>query len=106
MSDPLTEMPVTEHQPMTLVHLCVPYPEPVHTVALTPKEQEVLGYLAMHYDTVEIAEAMFVSINTIRTHIRHILNKLAVPRRGQAVRRARELGLVNGRQRGDCGTRK
>ena len=37
---------------------------------------------------------MFVSVNTVKTHIRAILRKLAVPRRNEAVRLARELELI------------
>jgi LuxR family maltose regulon positive regulatory protein len=37
---------------------------------------------------------MFISVNTVRTHVRRILEKLSVSRRNEAVRRGRELGLV------------
>ena len=37
---------------------------------------------------------MFISVNTVKTHIRAILRKLSVARRSQAVRRARELSIV------------
>jgi LuxR family maltose regulon positive regulatory protein len=37
---------------------------------------------------------MFVSVNTVKTHIRGVLRKLAATRRNEAVRRARQLGLV------------
>lgn len=61
---------------------------------LTEKELEVLGHLAELLTTEEIADAMFVSVNTTRTHVRNILRKLGVPRRNAAVRRARELDLL------------
>jgi LuxR family maltose regulon positive regulatory protein len=61
---------------------------------LTPRELEVLGHLAELLSTEEIAETMFVSVNTVRTHVRSILRKLDVPRRNAAVRRARELRLI------------
>jgi LuxR family maltose regulon positive regulatory protein len=64
--------------------------------ALTEKEREVLGHLAELLTTDEIAGAMFVSVNTVRTHVRNILRKLAASRRNEAVRRARELGLIPG----------
>lgn len=63
---------------------------------LTAKELEVLGHLEELLTTEEIAAKMFVSVNTVRTHIRSILRKLGVNRRNAAVRKARELGLVNG----------
>ena len=61
---------------------------------LTPKEQQVLGLLAELLTTEEIAATMFVSVNTVRTHIRSVLRKLAVSRRNDAVRRARALSLI------------
>jgi LuxR family maltose regulon positive regulatory protein len=64
---------------------------------LTPKEQEVLGYLADLLTTDEIASTMFVSVNTVRSHVRSILRKLGVTRRNEAVRRAWELRLLTPR---------
>lgn len=61
---------------------------------LTPRELEVLGHLAELLTTQEIADVLFVSVNTIRTHVRSILRKLGVPRRNAAIRRARELDLI------------
>jgi len=52
---------------------------------------EVLEKLLAHYSTEEIAEAMFISVNTVRTHVRNILRKLSARRRQQAVRVARRL---------------
>jgi LuxR family maltose regulon positive regulatory protein len=63
---------------------------------LTAKEMEVLAHLNHLLDTEEIAEAMVVSVNTVRTHVRHVLRKLGVDRRNAAVRRAWELGLLQG----------
>jgi LuxR family maltose regulon positive regulatory protein len=61
---------------------------------LSERELEVLRYLAEMLSTAEIAATMFISVNTVRTHIRSILRKLSVSRRNQAVRRARERGLL------------
>jgi DNA-binding CsgD family transcriptional regulator len=55
---------------------------------------EVLGHLAEFLATDEIATTMFVSVNTVRTHIRNIFRKLGVNRRNEAVRRARRAGLL------------
>jgi LuxR family maltose regulon positive regulatory protein len=63
---------------------------------LTAKELEVLHRLAELLTTEEIAGRMFISVNTVRTHVRNILRKLDVNRRNAAVRRARELGLLTG----------
>jgi LuxR family maltose regulon positive regulatory protein len=54
----------------------------------------VLRHLAELLSTQEIGSAMFISVNTVRTHVRHILHKLAVTRRNEAVRRARVLRLI------------
>jgi len=73
-----------------------PHPVPDGCVVepLTRKEREVLGLLSELLSTEEIAAAMFVSVNTVRTHVRNILRKLAVSRRNEAVRRARALDLL------------
>ena len=68
-------------------------PSPI-VIPLTPKESEVLGYLAELLTTEEIAATMFVSVNTIRSHVRSILRKLGVGRRNEAVRLAWELRLL------------
>ena len=61
---------------------------------LTDKEMEVLRHLAALLSTEEIARTMFVSVNTVKTHVRGILRKLAASRRNEAIRRARELGWI------------
>ncbi|MEP7764677.1 LuxR C-terminal-related transcriptional regulator [Sanguibacter sp. 25GB23B1] len=67
---------------------------PAVLVPLTAKELEVLVHLDALARTEDIAGAMFITVNTVRTHIRHILQKLDATRRNEAVRRARELGLI------------
>jgi LuxR family maltose regulon positive regulatory protein len=69
--------------------------QPVPPQPLTMRETEVLRHLAHMLSTQEIGLAMFVSINTVRTHIRSILRKLDVPGRSAAVRRGWELGLIS-----------
>jgi len=71
-----------------------PVPDGYVVEPLTRKEREVLGLLSELLSTEEIAAAMFVSVNTVRTHVRNILRKLAVNRRNEAVRRARALDLL------------
>jgi len=61
---------------------------------LTAKEREVLGHLAELLTTDEIAGTMLVSVNTVRTHVRNVLRKLGASRRNEAVRRARDLGIL------------
>jgi LuxR family maltose regulon positive regulatory protein len=71
-----------------------PPPNLVATEPLSEREIEVLRLMSELLSTEEIGAAMFVSVNTVRTHVRSILRKLAVSRRNEAVRRARELAIV------------
>ncbi|MCY0905367.1 LuxR C-terminal-related transcriptional regulator [Arthrobacter sp. H14-L1] len=63
-------------------------------VTLSEREQQVLGLLASELSGPEIARQLFVSINTLRTHTKHIFAKLNVTSRPDAVRRARNDGLL------------
>ncbi len=69
----------------------------VRADTLTCKEHEVLEYLAELLTTEEIASTMYVSVNTVRSHVRSVLRKLNASRRNEAVRRAWELGLLPAR---------
>jgi LuxR family maltose regulon positive regulatory protein len=62
---------------------------------LSESELRVLRYLPTNLQAPEIADELFVSVNTIRTHMRHLYAKLGVHRRAEAVQRARELGLLS-----------
>jgi len=63
--------------------------------ALSESEVRVLRYLTTNLRAPEIAGELFVSLNTIRTHLRHLYAKLGVHSRAEAVKRARELGLLS-----------
>ena len=63
-------------------------------VPLTERESIMLGYLASTLSNAEIADALFVSGNTVKSHQRMIYRKLAVTGRRAAVARGRELGLL------------
>ena len=62
---------------------------------LSESELRVLRYLPTNLRAPEIAGELFVSLNTIRTHLRSVYAKLGVHSRGDAVTRARELGLLS-----------
>ncbi|HIK31903.1 MAG TPA: response regulator transcription factor [Oscillatoriales cyanobacterium M59_W2019_021] len=61
---------------------------------LSPRELEVLKLVVEGYSNVEIGEALFLSPNTVKTHVRGIMNKLAVNDRVQAAVTALRSGLV------------
>jgi LuxR family transcriptional regulator, maltose regulon positive regulatory protein len=63
--------------------------------ALSESELRVLRYLPTNLTSPEIAAELFVSLNTIRTHLRNVYAKLGVHSRADAVKRARELGLLS-----------
>ena len=86
---------VTADGVSTRVH----HPGGILVEPLTAKELEVLGHLDGLLTTEEIASEMFVSVNTVKTHVRNILRKLNASRRNEAVRTARELHLLGGPDR-------
>jgi LuxR family maltose regulon positive regulatory protein len=64
---------------------------------LSEAELRVVRFLPSNLKAPEIANELFVSANTVRTHLRHIYTKLDAHSRGEAVARARELGLLAAR---------
>jgi DNA-binding CsgD family transcriptional regulator len=66
----------------------------VAALAITPRELDILDQIAAGKSTREIAEALFVSENTVKTHASRLYDKLGVNRRTQAVQHARRLGLL------------
>ena len=73
--------------------VAVPEPEPL-LEPLTERELAVLAQLPTMRTNEEIARDFYVSINTIKSHLTHLYRKLGVGNRREAVRRARELGLL------------
>ncbi|AXI89409.1 helix-turn-helix transcriptional regulator, partial [Streptomyces sp. ETH9427] len=67
-------------------------PPPVEE--LSGRERDVVRRLALAMSTEEIAADLYVSVNTVKTHLKNAYRKLSVGRRSEAVRRARELGLL------------
>ncbi|MFE2627482.1 LuxR C-terminal-related transcriptional regulator [Streptomyces sp. NPDC059374] len=61
---------------------------------LSGRERDVLLRLAQMMSTEDIAADLYVSVNTVKTHLKSVYRKLAVNRRNDAVRRARELDLL------------
>jgi LuxR family transcriptional regulator, maltose regulon positive regulatory protein len=68
--------------------------DPVVVEQLSDREREVLQFAASMLSTDEIAASMYLSVNTVKTHFKSIFRKLGATRRGEAVRRAKKLGLI------------
>jgi len=63
--------------------------------ALTDREARVIGLVAQGCSNKEIARALAISAETVKTHLKHIFEKLGVQQRSQAVLMARSLGLMD-----------
>jgi len=63
-------------------------------LGITPRELEILELIAQGLSNREIAEKLFVSENTVKTHSSRVFNKLGAKRRTQAVQFGKELRLI------------
>ena len=63
-------------------------------LGITPRELEILGLIASGLSNREIADRLFVSENTVKTHSSRLLDKLGAKRRTQAVQIGRSLRLI------------
>jgi len=72
----------------------VPWDAEEEIVALTHREQEVLSLVAEGKTDREIADTLYISLHTVKSHMRNILAKLHVSSRHEAARYARHKGLV------------
>lgn len=69
-------------------------PKAQAALGLSERELEVLHELAAGHSNKQIAANLHVSPNTIKTHVARLFEKLGAKRRTEAIRRARELGIV------------
>ncbi len=67
---------------------------PVIVQQLSERERDVLRSMSAMLTTPEIASELYISINTVKTHRKNIYRKLGATHCGEAVRRARQLGLI------------
>jgi LuxR family maltose regulon positive regulatory protein len=63
-------------------------------LGLSKRELEVIRYLPTHLSNAQIASRLYVSVNTLKTHLRTIYRKLGVTSRRDAIRRAEQLGIA------------
>ena len=70
---------------------------PSQSRELSPTELRVLRYLPTNLTRHEIASELYLSVNTVNTHIRNVYSKLGTRDRSSAVQRARELRLLSSR---------
>jgi DNA-binding CsgD family transcriptional regulator len=68
--------------------------ERMEALGITPREHEILTLIAAGLSNREIAERLFVSENTVKTHSSRLFDKLQAKRRTQAVQLAKEAGLI------------
>lgn len=66
----------------------------VRELGITPRELEILEALAAGLSNKEIADRLFVSENTVKTHAARVFAKLSARRRTQAVQLAKEAGII------------
>ena len=69
-------------------------PQAQAALGISARELEVLQEIAAGHSNKEIAQRLQVSPNTVKTHVARLLEKLGAKRRTDALRRARELGLM------------
>jgi LuxR family maltose regulon positive regulatory protein len=67
---------------------------PLVVEQLSQREREVVQHMSEMMSTAEIAAEMYISVNTVKTHLKSIYRKLAAAHRREAIRRARQLHLV------------
>ena len=80
-----------------MVSAAVPFAlnaERLRELGVTPREREILELIANGMSNREIAEKLFVSENTVKTHSSRLFDKLGAKRRTQAVQLGKELGLI------------
>ncbi|MEN3326781.1 MAG: hypothetical protein V7638_1588 [Acidobacteriota bacterium] len=82
------EVPVPITQPFTLNE------ERLKDLGITRRELEILGLIAQGLSNREIADKLFVSENTVKTHSSRLFDKLSARRRTQAVQIGKEMGLI------------
>lgn len=66
----------------------------IKSLGISERELEVLEHLAKGQSNQEISDTLFISVNTVKTHLSSLYQKLGVSRRSMAVKKARTLKLI------------
>ncbi|MEL6660915.1 MAG: response regulator transcription factor [Bacteroidota bacterium] len=69
--------------------------ERLQQLGISKREYEILQLVATGSTNQEIADQLFISLNTVKTHLSNLYQKLDVRRRTQAVEKGKQLGLVD-----------
>lgn len=88
------EVVVVKEVPVPAPELFALNEERLREFAITKRELEILELIAKGMSNREIAEKLFVSENTVKTHSSRLFDKLSAKRRTQAVQIGKELGLI------------
>ena len=88
------EVPVRVEVPVERREPFVRDPARAEALGITPRELDILDGMAAGLSNKEIAERLFVSENTVKTHAARVFSKLSAKRRTQAVQLAKEAGLI------------
>jgi DNA-binding CsgD family transcriptional regulator len=88
------ERVVVKEVPVPAARAFVVDSQRVEQLGVTPRELEILGLIAAGMSNREIAEKLFVSENTVKTHSSRLFDKLQARRRTQAVQLAKEAGII------------
>ncbi len=66
----------------------------IDRLGISPREYEVLEQMALGHSNQEIADRLFISQSTVKTHVSNLLVKLAAKRRTEAISRAQQLAII------------
>jgi LuxR family transcriptional regulator, maltose regulon positive regulatory protein len=90
----LFEKPADQDKPSPKLTRARPEPLDFTYEPLSEREQEVMKLIATGLTNQEISDQLFISLNTVKTHVKNIYQRLEVTNRAQAIARARQLGLI------------
>ena len=94
LSKPKAETVVVEKEVYVRAEPFLLNEEALNTLNLSKRELEVLKLMAEGLSNHEIAERLFVSLSTVKTHSRNLFDKLGVARRTQAIDKAKKLFII------------